>query len=147
MAVLQPSMKSSLFYLNSLPKIPFPVFPPILFCWNYLFFTFYANFRECPAVIYMLFTGALDHKRSLHESTCFQSTFYWQSLQSSISADTFFSRLCQLLEQSLQLDCIVWEWGGSVCEAMHGWSHALATPQECSRQTNMFLFHPKTEFQ
>lgn len=34
--------------------------------------------------------------------------------------------------------------GGSVCAAMQGWSHALATNQGCSPQTKTFLFPLET---
>lgn len=43
------------------------------------------------------------------------------------------------------LNCL--ERGGSVCELMHGWSHTLPAPWECSPHTKTFLFLPKTEFQ
>lgn len=125
-------MKSSLLFLNSLPKIPFPVFSPnfILLelwgCWFFLSFTLILE-RAQHSDLRVIHRGNRPQVLFAGIYT-FQLMFYWQSLQSSISADTFFSQLCQFLEQSLQLACIVWEWGGSVCEAMHGWSHALATP-------------------
>lgn len=58
-----------------------------------------------------------------------------------------FCGLCRQARLPLWRDCFVWEANGSVCEVIHRWSHALATPREHSPQTKMFLFFLKRGFQ
>lgn len=58
----------------------------------------------------------------------------------------FFPQLCWLFRAGTLtcFDCL--GRGRGVCEVTHEWSHALATPWECSPHTKTFLILLKAEF-
>lgn len=51
----------------------------------------------------------------------------------------FFCQFCHRLRQPLQHAAIVCEEDGSVCEVMHGRSHALASPRKSPPWINIYL--------